>query len=197
MRFFDALTSISTALLLFLAYVQWRGNRRLQRAYISAEPHGVRSMRGAESLILSHIAFHNVGQTAAREITCRVKTEWSSDRKFNPPRIENEELEGTYIIPARGRMIQGSPTATYPATEPREYLYVWGSIHYQDGFGRRRFTDFCHRYHRNSMVRDDGFYKADSDEARHHEHGNDADRDPPWWQFWKFLPPLRGKHRVS
>jgi len=91
MRFLDALTAIATALLTFLAYVQWRSNRRFQRAYISAEPHGVRSMRGAEkSQILSHIAFHNVGQTAAREISCRIKAEWSSDGDFNPPRIKTE-----------------------------------------------------------------------------------------------------------
>ncbi len=160
MRFFDALTSIATALLTLLAFMQWRGNRRLQRAYISAEPHGVRSIRGAESLILSHIAFHNVGQTTAREIVCRIKAEWSSDDKFKPPRIEKKELEGTYIIPAGG------------------------SIHYQDGFGGRRFTDFCHRYHHNSMVNYNGFYKADPDEARHHDHGNDADKDRIWWEEW-------------
>src|SRR6266536_20788 len=184
MRFFDALTSIATALLTLLAFMQWRGNRRLQRAYISAEPHGVRSIRGAESLILSHIAFHNVGQTTAREIVCRIKAEWSSDDKFKPPRIEKKELEGTYIIPAGGKMIQDSPNATYPAAETRTYFYVWGSIHYQDGFGGRRFTDFCHRYHHNSMVNYNGFYKADPDEARHHDHGNDADKDRIWWEEW-------------
>lgn len=57
------------------------------------------------------------------------------------------------------------------------YLYVWGIIGYDDGFGKNRTTKFCHRY--NWIAREPeqppGHTAVSEKHGRYHEHGNDAD----------------------
>jgi hypothetical protein len=53
---------------------------------------------------------------------------------------------------------------------------MWGRVTYDDGFGRLRFTNFCHRY--NWEVKDKptgGDALITTEFARYHDHGNDAD----------------------
>jgi hypothetical protein len=58
---------------------------------------------------------------------------------------------------------------------PEGFIYVWGQVCYDDGFGRRRFTKYCHRYNRRVLRRlDDGGYGIPERDARFHEYGNDA-----------------------
>ncbi len=51
-----------------------------------------------------------------------------------------------------------------------------GRVTYLDGFGKRRFTNFCHRY--NTAVKktpDGGGYVIREEDARYHDYGNGAD----------------------
>jgi hypothetical protein len=54
------------------------------------------------------------------------------------------------------------------------YIYVWGSVHYHDGFQPGRYTDFCHRYNRRRLIWQNGVVKIRRRYGRHHHHGNDA-----------------------
>jgi hypothetical protein len=55
------------------------------------------------------------------------------------------------------------------------WLYVWGRVEYDDGFGSARFTQFCHRY--NMSGAELGLVSEGIPiwNARYHVHGNDAD----------------------
>jgi hypothetical protein len=59
-----------------------------------------------------------------------------------------------------------------------QYLYVWGEIEYLDGFGERRCTWFCHRYHwARNRIKVEGTiirYRISRKYGRHHIHGNNA-----------------------
>jgi hypothetical protein len=62
------------------------------------------------------------------------------------------------------------------ACHPNEFIYVWGRVTYLDGFGKRRFTNFCHRY--NTAMKKPpagGGYVIREEDARYHDYGNDAD----------------------
>jgi len=77
-----------------------------------------------------------------------------------------EIIKGTIRISARrfACFKQGIETRN-------RFLYVWGLVKYEDGFGKKRFTRFCHRY--NVAAETD--MRISAIDARHHEHGNDAD----------------------
>ena len=63
-----------------------------------------------------------------------------------------------------------------------KYVFVWGIAHYDDGYGCRRFTRFCHRYaaasHNREVIHRRLVPKTvtiiDADKARYHTEGNDA-----------------------
>jgi hypothetical protein len=52
------------------------------------------------------------------------------------------------------------------------WLYIWGEVRYDDGFGVNRFTKFCHRYHLRASASGD---RIKAKHARYHIYGNDAD----------------------
>ena len=55
------------------------------------------------------------------------------------------------------------------------WLYVWGEVTYTDGFNKPRSTKFCHRYN-NQNIEPDGKGRlwVPPEDARYHDHGNDA-----------------------
>ncbi|KGJ69630.1 hypothetical protein BJA5080_08429 [Bradyrhizobium diazoefficiens SEMIA 5080] len=72
--------------------------------------------------------------------------------------------------------------------EAERFLYVWGLVRYEDGFGTTRTTKFCHRYNCANVENIHGEKEADaggkgpviglkirSEFARVHRYGNDAD----------------------
>ena len=64
---------------------------------------------------------------------------------------------------------------------PNNYIFVWGIAYYDDGYGHRRFTRFCHRYKTDSMNVIENAHAPrtvsiiDADKGRYHETGNNAD----------------------
>ena len=86
-------------------------------------------------------------------------------------------------------MQQGSRDTlhTVSITKAKEYIFVWGMACYDDGYGKRRTTHFCHRYDTASYNRavasfNSGFIDPvetipiiTHDKARYHEYGNAAD----------------------
>jgi hypothetical protein len=66
------------------------------------------------------------------------------------------------------------------------WLYVWGAIHYDDGFGNERHTNFCHRYDArgfspsvsgisSQQTLQLGRAAISTEGAIYHQHGNGAD----------------------
>jgi hypothetical protein len=77
------------------------------------------------------------------------------------------------FLPIGARMKRGSHGIPI---SPEKYLYVWGRVTYADGFGERRFVDFCHRY--NTEMKETppgGGYRIRTEHARYHDFGNRAD----------------------
>jgi len=56
-----------------------------------------------------------------------------------------------------------------------KHLCAWGRVTYVDGFGKERWTNFCHRYPTEvKEAKSGGGYLIRKKYGRHHEHGNDA-----------------------
>jgi hypothetical protein len=77
-------------------------------------------------------------------------------------------------LPIGTTFVRGSKGIGPPS---EKFIYVWGRVTYLDGLsGKRRFTNFCHRY--NAARKDPqlgGGYLILKKRARYHDYGNDAD----------------------
>jgi hypothetical protein len=84
------------------------------------------------------------------------------------PIIAEDKLRAAGVLPIGATIKRGSPELLGVPSE--KFLYAWGGVTYSDGFGNRRFTDFCHRY--NTAVRETpgGGYLIRNTHARHHDH---------------------------
>lgn len=168
--------------------IQVRDTRILQRAYIAVEPRGINSMlSGAE--VIGHVAIRNAGNLPAEKLA------WFINMKYSPKGDEFvfslEDAKGRILIAPDAEAVRGSEkrlviqdllAAAGSGEQAREiFIYVWGIVCYQDGFGNNRKTEFCHRYNwvnrgrGVSQQRVGWLYEVTPEYARHHEHGNDAD----------------------
>jgi hypothetical protein len=95
--------------------------------------------------------------------------------------VPEDRLEGNNTIPPGIEMRKGGKgidSSAFYAGKNRggeSWLYIWGAVHYDDGFGNERTTKFCFRYNMAGASRDvanEGFPKEN---ARYHVYGNDAD----------------------
>jgi hypothetical protein len=181
----DALTvligllAIATFWLVWIASWQSKDIRSAQRAYLAVEPLGIRLLFEANRA-LGFIGIRNAGHLAARKVSCFISLKQSE--KDDEKTFPLEKPNGVIVIPpgATARM-SGVQTlvrdSNATASHQREsilakptYLYVWGIVYYNDGFRKKRFTKFCHRY---------TWRKSDTSEIREldacfHDYGNDA-----------------------
>jgi hypothetical protein len=158
-------------------FFQIKDTRVLQRAYISVKPRGVKVFVTGDAYSCD-VSFDNVGNLPAR------KVEWFIDRVFSRDRfladlpIPQDRYEGNVVIAPGASMKKGgkhidkeSFKAAINGPRP-SWLYVWGAVRYDDGFGTSRFTNFCHRYNIAATASSGGIAEED---GRYHVHGNDAD----------------------
>jgi hypothetical protein len=130
--------------------------------------------------LVGHVIFRNVGHLPATNLRDVVKKIEVQDGAWRPPIIPDPELEDHGVLPIGVRMKKGSAGTIYPgeaaASPIRErYLYVWGRMTYVDGFNRRRYLNFCHRYPwDNRETPSGGGFLISEEHGRYHEHGNDA-----------------------
>ena len=56
-------------------------------------------------------------------------------------------------------------------------LYVWGRARFKNGFNRKRYVNFCHRYPLERMEPEPQGpgYSISAKYARYHQYGNNAD----------------------
>jgi hypothetical protein len=166
------------------AEAQATDTRLLQRAYLSVEPRGIKTLQSDGTKILGYIGIHNVGNLLAKEVSWSIAAKWSASEMLkldDLPVTEPDVTKNALFV--KTEMIIGSDGIDLAQTggtrNPKGYLYVWGLVRYLDGFGSIRYTQFCHRYFCGSRdptftnPQDPSFRIAGSD-GRYNQYGNDA-----------------------
>lgn len=125
--------------------------RILQRAYISVEPGGLSASTSA-SKCHPNVVIKNAGNLPARQVKWTIVWEADKDGRRSKFPVNEASAEGSNALPPKAEMTQGGKEITVgdgPKDIRRQvglYLYVWGAVFYEDGFGVNRVTRFCHRY---------------------------------------------------
>jgi hypothetical protein len=167
--------------------------RDLQRAYIAVEPRGVHMMQNGSDLI-GHVGIKNAGKLPARNVSWFIGIKHSGNEEETDNFFPLEHCKGNIVIAPETTATRGSVAKVQVQTlnefcgvaseridrenEKPTFLYVWGVVKYDDGFEQGRSTEFCHRYNwiNRGKNRPQGkLYEIDTEFARHHTHGNDAD----------------------
>lgn len=156
------------------------------RARISVLPRGINPMIGKDHG-MGHIAVKNIGKLPAHRVSIFVKMKISGAAEQSFP-IPSDLQHVVRTLQPDTEMMEGTsdtiPISTF--CTDRDYVYVWGVAYYDDGFNKRRFTRFCHRYHTAKHMRQWPLVLAreipnrpeiiiSASEARYHTTGNDAD----------------------
>lgn len=163
---------------------QARDTRILQRAYVSVNPNGI----GTNSLdqIIGYVILENGGHLPARDISWCIKITATSDRDWTCEGAGSEELEGLAVLPFGSKWTMGSRACEPKPKDDWDYVFVYGRVEYGDGFGKRRYTNFCHRYPWTRKVETfqpnpggpgtggQVITTISEDFARFHKNGNDA-----------------------
>ena len=157
---------------------QENDSRILQRAYLSVQPDGVRRLFKPPETAHAGISIVNAGNLPARNIAWVINQAFSNDDGLKDFPVDRGKAEGANVIVPRSHMIQsGQPfpagLGTFATPESSsKYLYVWGAVFYNDGFGDKRTTKFCHRY---NGINYNGSSDIIAEHGRLHSYGNDAD----------------------
>jgi hypothetical protein len=175
--------AFATLWVAYIAFRQLRDNdnalKLTQRAYLSVEPDGLNPLTGGKEgrhILVGHIRIRNVGHVPARQVSRYIKIE-----KGTPDRKEfdgnDATFEGDNVIVPNSEMALGSDQIDVTDLVRDDYVYIWGQISYDNGFSKRVFTKFCHRYPRSQLRVVEGAvrHSIPREFARYHEYGNDAD----------------------
>jgi hypothetical protein len=158
-------------------------SQRELRAYLSVEPAGInqliRSLDG-----MGHVVVRNVGKLPARNVYVAVKMMDSLQRDVVLAwPVRKDETSNRTIQPGSA-MSQGSEDRIRIGDLCNtNFVFVYGTVSYEDGYGKPRVTNFCHRYPSVSYDRsldltsmvDETRPIITKDKARYHNQGNDAD----------------------
>lgn len=159
-----------------------RSSIRQLRAYLNVSPEGINPLRVRKEVV-GHILLKNVGHVIAKEVRLVVNLVASANRDYDPA-IEHATSNVPNPIGAllpnaevrRGSRQTVARSEIDPNFSPPLYVFVWGKVQYEDGFGNSCTTNFCHRYSSESTNVD---YMSESSSiskmvCRIHETGNDA-----------------------
>ena len=172
--------AIYTIVLARVARRQTKDTRILQRAYLSVLPGGIHILNN-QLIGVAHIEIHNGGNLPA------TRTKWFINHSlegYGDWEIGEIDVRltrtGDNTVSPKTTMRLGGPPITIGPDDLRHqdglFLYVWGAASYRDGFGKRRFTRFCHRYNCVNFTQHPqlGGIAIDAVHARYHRLGNDA-----------------------
>jgi hypothetical protein len=150
--------------------------RIIQRAYLNVIPLGVETSRAGA--VAGQVSIRNAGHLPARSVSSSVKIGWFDNRsetKFDSGRIPSQST----VLPAGAEMPRGSgalENGKGVLNAKTGYIYVWGRVTYEDGFGINRWLIFCHRYPCETAEGVPGWAdRIDARHARHHHEHNDGD----------------------
>jgi hypothetical protein len=174
-KFTDYLLTLFTFAITVFTWLQYRANKILQRAYLAVEPLGVETI--PQEGVLGYVGISNVGNLPARKVRWCLYIECDNDKERKHFPVFDVDVDGNNVVPPGTVMRRGSKAIPshelllfHPETE--KFCFIWGTIRYTDGFGKERFTDFCHRYNCEAIT---AAKEIPESTARYHEHGNNAD----------------------
>lgn len=150
--------------------------RILQRAYISAEHFGINFFVSTPQLASALIRIVNTGHLPARNISWAIKQTFSNDDRLNEFSVDQTEAEGQITLTSGSDTVQGGRpfnkgTAFSKSKSGFRFIYVFGAVFYDDGFGVPRTTRFCHRYN----LLNTGADGIRAQFGRRHRFGNGGD----------------------
>jgi len=175
-----AFIAIFTIALVWVAWLQMRTTKIIERAYVSVRPLGTETFRTKDNVI-GLLSIQNSGRLPARKISWALYRDCDTDRRRKHFPVKKSDFVGNNILVSGGEIIKGTgpiPIADFSKIiVQKPQVYVWGAIRYHSGFGIwRRTLQFCHRYDVSGVVPDDaGMYHVPATEGRHHEYGNSSD----------------------
>jgi hypothetical protein len=179
---YTAVLAVSTIGLWIVTARGIRNQRRdteiLQRAYLSVEPGGIREPYDRADRVNGYVVCRNRGHLPARKLSWHVRTDTGQQgaENFGQQGAENfpigEMSEPRGVVTPGTEMIRQS--GTFFTEKLENALFVWGMVTYDDGFGNRRYTKFCHRYHTKPFLHA-GTFQMPPDAGQIYEYGNDAD----------------------
>jgi hypothetical protein len=171
---FTAALTFATLAQVYIAYL-------IQRAYLSAEPQGLnpydKDSSGWSYNWVGHVNIRNAGRLPARNVQWFIDVGFGDEWRSAFP-VSDDLLDGnSNAIPPGTLLTIGSPIIsgskdTMKIDEPRDCVYVWGRVKYNNGFGWPRTANFCHRY--NWKLIENGAKSIGAGDARYHRHGNDT-----------------------
>jgi hypothetical protein len=119
---------------------------RQDRAYLAVEADGINRTKNDRAV--GDVVIRNNGQIPARNVKAFVRIKVMKSKDVGKLEWPKKGIESDRTIQPDGEMRRSS-TGTIAITnidDPKAYIFVWGIIEYDDGFGNPRHTRFCHRY---------------------------------------------------
>ena len=147
-KLLPSLVFCSTGGLVWVGYTQIWTTRAQLRAYVDVAPRGVTTLVNKPD-VLAHLAFVNRGHLPARKLRAGIKIKWSDNDDLDT--LDEVEIGKVSTILRPGTEAEQG-TSPVNAAETSNvnaelgFVYVWGKIEYEDGFGKNRWRIFCHRY---------------------------------------------------
>lgn len=166
-----------------------KSDKRRDRAYIAVQPGGI-IMNADGKTAKAHIIVKNWGKIHAKSVDVYMRSCISGFKETENFPVENRSDRVNRVIQPTDEMRQGAKENLDPIVIKNQgnYIFVWGVVYYEDGFGEKRFTKFCHRYSESMIELDIADTMPPSlkfrtregvligpEKARIHTHGNDAD----------------------
>jgi hypothetical protein len=161
---------------------QSRTTKAIQRAFLTIEAEGIDSVWGDAPILKIRIV--NSGGLPATKIRWLIEGTISANNRlptFDVAAHEHTMLRSTNLLAPKGEMRRFfekkfGKGATAPLDWGGAFLYVWGIVYYLDGFGKERWTKFCHRYQQDCIDTQFRFTLVGA-KARQHQYGNGTDED--------------------
>jgi hypothetical protein len=151
---------------------QVRDTETLQRAYVNAEPRGIKPMSfDRDDRVVGRVALRNVGHLPARNVSYSASIGYplnSSGHDF--PIAPIEPRKG--VLPPGAEIVVDTGNVLF-TDKVTNSTFVWGMVTYDDGFGNSRFSKFCFVYGTKEFI-NRGLFTIAGDRGRYYEDGNDA-----------------------
>ncbi|MER8662438.1 hypothetical protein NKH34_14990 [Mesorhizobium sp. M1148] len=152
------------------------------RAYLSVAPAGVTPMKGQEARFVGNVIVQNVGRLIASNVRLSVQMEISDRRNRSDFPVPEKERGGSIGVVHPTAIVRRGAKQPVPYSELESltlasdlrFVFVWGAVWYDDGFGHERTSYFCHRYNVESGTGVQGTFQIAPEKARYQETANFA-----------------------
>ena len=168
-----------------------QSGERQTRAYLAVQPGGIKQT--AQQSAVGDVVITNLGHLPAHAVHAVVRIRMYKTKDVRKFEVSEKWFPAERTIHPGDSMRRSSTGSIDPRKiyKSNAYVFVFGTVYYNDGFGKPRFTRFCHRYPAARVILEgrpmmpgrpefgtmQTFAETliDASDARHHQYGNDAD----------------------